>query len=137
VNNWTGNKMSSGLELADSRVNYIAQDEGVVVVHFSFACIFRSKGKPGQDLGTEWGQEAELIFQNAELFGPLPPLPNSIADGYLEVGGIKHEVVPLPFQRKVRAKLNLMFVDGSEIEIVGDKPVIELLGKPIYLEDFT
>jgi hypothetical protein len=130
-------KMSSGLELADSRVNYIAQEEGIVVVHFSFAYIYRSKGKPGRDPGTEWGQEAELIFQNAELSDPLPPLPNSIADGFLEVGGIKHEVVPLPFQRKVRAKLNLVFVDGSEIGIVGDKPVIELLGKPIYLEDFT
>ena len=129
--------MSSGLELADSRVDYVTQEEGVFVVHFSFAYIYRSKGKPGRDPGTEWGQEAELILQNAELSGPLPPLPDTIADGYLEVGGIKHEVVPLPFQRKARAKLKLMFADGSEIEIDGDKPVIELLGKPIYLEDFT
>ena len=65
------------------------------------------------------------------------PLPNTIADGYLEVGGIKHEIIPLPFKRKVRAILKLVFIDDSQIVVTGDKPIIELLGKPIYLEDFT
>jgi hypothetical protein len=30
---------------------------------------------------------------------PLPMLPNTISEGFLEVGGIRHEVIPLPFAR--------------------------------------
>lgn len=72
---------------------------------------------------------------DAILSGPLPPLPNTIAEGSLEVGGIRHELIPIPFKRKVAARLRLMFADGTAIEIVGQGPFLELLGKPIYLED--
>jgi hypothetical protein len=43
--------------------------------------------------------------------------------------------LPLPFKRKVEARLRLVFSDGGELEIVGTRPFVELLGKPIYLED--
>jgi len=59
-----------------------------------------------------------------------------MSEGFLEVGSIKHELIPLPFRRKVGARLSLTFVDGGEFEIAGDKPYIELHGVPIYLEDF-
>jgi len=74
---------------------------------------------------------------NATLSAPLPPLPNTISEGFLEVGGIRHELIPLPFKRKVGAKLYLTFVDGVQTEITGNRPSIELLGTPIYLEDFS
>ena len=66
----------------------------------------------------------------------LPPLPNMIPDGFLEVGGIKHALIPLPFRRRVAARLFLVFVDGAELEIIGNRPLIELSGTPIYLEAF-
>lgn len=128
--------MSSALELHDSRVSGIDLVEGVARIHFSHAYIYKSKGKPGRDPSTGWSQEAELFLLAAAASGSLPPLPNSISEGFLEVGGIRHEVIPLPFKRKVGAKLYLQFVDGTEIEIVGEKPTIELLGTPIFLEDF-
>jgi hypothetical protein len=61
--------------------------------------------------------------------------PNTISEGYLEVGGIRHELIPLPFRRNVDAKLNLVFIDGSQMELIGKRPYIELLGPAIYLED--
>ena len=128
--------MRSGLELHDSRVSHIEWVGGDAVIHFSHAYIHKSKGSPGKDTGTGWSQEAQLIMQGASSLAPSPPLPNTISEGYLEVGGIKHELIPLPFKRRVRAKLNLVFVDGSHMEIVGDKPFVELFGTPIYLEDF-
>ena len=128
--------MSSGLELHDSRVSRIEWLDGVATIHFSHAYIHKSKGKPGNDPGSGWSQEAELVLREAAASGPLPPLPNTISEGYLEVGGIRHELIPLPFKRKVGARLYLLFVDGTETEIVGNKPVMELLGNPIYLEDF-
>jgi len=128
--------MRSGLELHDSRVSHIEWVGGDAVIHFSHAYIHKSKGSPGKDTGTGWSQEAQLIMQGASSLAPSPPLPNTISEGYLEVGGIKHQLIPLPFKRKVGAKLNLVFVDGGYLEIVGDKPFVELFGAPIYLEDF-
>ena len=120
--------MSSGLELYDSRVGRIDLADGVAKIHFSHACIHKSKAT--------WSQEAELVLLGATMPGPLPPLPNTISAGFLEVGGIRHELIPLPFKRKVAARLYLQFEDGTEIEIAGAKPILELLGRPIHLEDY-
>lgn len=103
--------------------------DGVATIRFSHACIHKSKAA--------WSQEAELVLLGATMPGPLPPLPNTISAGFLEVGGIRHETLPLPFKRKVSARLYLQFVDGAEIEIVGEKPILELLGRSIHLEDFS
>ena len=129
--------MSSGLELYDSRVDRIALEDGVAHIHFSHAYIHKSKGRPGRDPGAGWSQEAVLIFLNPELLSDLPPLPNAISEGYLEVGGLRQEIIPLPFKRKVGGRLWLRLADGSELEIAGERPVIELLGTPVFLEDLS
>jgi hypothetical protein len=128
--------LRSGLELHDSRVSQIDLSDGVATIYFSHAYIHKSKGTPGRDRGTGWSQEARLVLLEVETPGLLPLLPNTISEGFLEVGGIRHEVIPLPFKRKVGAKLHLEFIDGVQIEIIGERPFIELLGTPIYLEDF-
>lgn len=130
-----GNKVKSALELHDSRIGQVALADGVATVHFSHAYIHKSAGTPGKDAGTGWSQEVQLVLSEAECVGALPSVPNTIADGYLEVGGIRHELIPLPFTRRARARLALMFVDGTQLEINGARPFIELLGKPTFLED--
>ena len=127
--------MRSGLELHDSRVSQIDVVDGVATVHFSHAYIHKSQGTPGKGRGTGWSQEAQLVLAGVGAPGTMPSLPNTISEGYLEVGGIRHEIIPLPFRRKVGARLYLVFADGSDIEIVGERPFIELGGRPIYLED--
>jgi hypothetical protein len=129
--------MTSALELYDSRVSRIDEANGIVSVHFSHAYIHKSSGAPGKSAGTGWSQEAVLTLFEVGALPELPPLPNTIAEGFLEVGGIRHELIPLPFKRKVGARLVLVFVDGAQIEIVGDMPVIELKGSAIFLEDFS
>jgi hypothetical protein len=118
-------------------VSRIELADGVAIIHFSHAYIHKSTGTPGRDRGTGWSQEARLVLSEVATSGPTPPLPNTIAEGFLEVGGIRHEIIPLPFKRKVGGRLYLLFVDGSEVELVGERPFLELLGAPIYLEDFT
>lgn len=127
--------MKNGLELHESRIDEIAFSEGVATVHFSHAYICKSKGTPGHDPGTGWSQPALLVLNDVVSCGPMPTLPNMIADGFLEVGGIRHTLLPLPFRRKVDAKLCLVFADGTQLEILGARPAVELLGQPIYLED--
>lgn len=130
--------MSSGLELHDSRVNHIDLVEGIATIYFSHAYIHKSKGTPGRDGGTGWSQEAQLVMSEVEYQPPLPLIfPNTIAEGFLEVGGIKHEIIPLPFKRKVGAQLYLSFIDGTEIELIGISPYIELSGKSFFLEDHS
>ena len=107
------------------------------MVHFSHAHIHKSKGSPGRDLGASWSREAGLILREAIAIGPMPALPNTISEGYLEVGGIRHEDIPLPFKRKVDAKLYLLFVDGGRVEIIGKRPTIVLLSTPIYLKGYS
>jgi hypothetical protein len=60
-----------------------------------------------------------------------------ISDGYLEVGDIRHEVIPLPFSRHGQAKLALVLADGTQLEIHGERPAIELIGEPKFLEDVS
>ncbi len=129
--------MSSALELYDSRISRIDEADGIVSVHFSHAYVHKSSGAPGKSAGTGWSQEAVLTLFDVSALPELPPLPNTIAEGFLEVGGIRHELIPLPFKRKVGARLVLIFVDGAQIEIVGDRPFIELKGSAIFLEDFS
>lgn len=129
-------QLRSGLELHDSRVSQIELSDGAATIFFSHAYIHKSRGTPGRDRGTGWSQEARLVLSEAETPQSLPSLPNTISEGVLEVGGIRHEVIPLPFKRKVGARLYLVFVDGVEMEIIGNRPFVELLGTPIYLEDF-
>jgi hypothetical protein len=126
--------MSDGLELHDSRISHVEWLDGTALIHFSLAYIYKSKGKPGRDPGTLWSQEAQLAMAEASASGPMPSLPDAIAEGFLEVGGIRHQLIPLPFKRKVGARLHLQFENGDEIEITGKRPAIELLGTPIFLE---
>ena len=126
--------MRSALELHDSRVSAIELLDGVAAIYFSHAYMHKSKGTPGRDSGTGWSQEARLVLSDVHLPESLPSLPNTIAEGFLEVGGIRHELIPLPFRRRVGATLYLVFADGAQLEISGKQPFIELLGTAIYLE---
>lgn len=128
-------RLSSALELQDSRIDHVDISGADAVVHFSHAYIHKSRGTPGRDPGTGWSQEALLIIAGVVTAAPLPSLPNAISDGFLEVGAIKHTLLPLPFKRKVDVKLSLVFTDGAHLDITGQGAVVELLGKAIFLED--
>ena len=128
--------MNSALELHDSRIDRIDCVDGVATVHFSHAYIHKSKGKIGLAPGTGWSQEARLMLENATALTPMPDLPNAIVDGFIEVGGIRHELIPLPFRRKVSARIWLSLPDGQSLTIVGERPLVELLGQPVFLEDY-
>lgn len=128
--------MNTALELHDSRVGFIEFSDGLATIDFSHAYIHSSKGKPGKERGTGWSREARLYLRNASVSAPLPPLPNTISEGYLEVGGIRLEPIPLPFKRKVGARLHLVFGDGSALQLAGERPWIELSDPPILLHAF-
>jgi hypothetical protein len=130
-----GNIMNIALELADSHVSFINLWEANVTIFFSHAYIHKSSGRTGRDDGKIFSQEAELVLYDVTVFESLPLLPNTVSEGFLEVGGIRHERLPLPFHRKVSAILSLEFVDGSVVVIAGLKPQLELFGQPTFVAE--
>ena len=128
--------MRRALELHDSRIDRVKISHSDVYVHFSHAYVHKSKGMPGRNAGTGWSQEAILVIGGPVSMARLPPLPNTISDGHLEVGRIKHTLLPLPFTRKVDVSLSLVFADGTSLDVSGRGAAVELLGQAIYLEDF-
>ena len=131
-----GGELKAALELHDSRLDQIAMVDGAAIIHFPHAYIHKSSGTPGKDPGTGWSQELQLILASVSYSGALPALPNTISEGYLEVGGIRHELVPLPFSRRGKATLTLLFADGTQFEVSGERPVVELIGAAKFLEDY-
>jgi len=129
--------MSSVLELYNARVSYLRFAGGEAEIHFSYAYIYKAKGLPGRDPGTGWSQEAVLLLEAARMAEPLPPLPNIVAEGYLDVGGSRYELIPLPFERENSCLLYLEFTDATVLEIRGEHPLIKLVGDKVFLEDFT
>jgi hypothetical protein len=131
----TGGKVKAALELHDSRIDRVDRIDGGAVIHFSHAYIHKSAGTPGKDPGTGWSQEAQLVLAAATDYGNLPPLPVAISDGYLEVGDIRHGLIPLPFSRRGKANLWLVLENGAEFQVTGERPVIELIGPAKFLEN--
>jgi hypothetical protein len=126
--------MGTVIDLCESRVSGIATEGRKARIFFSHACVRKSRGRPGQDPGTAWSQSAELIMQDANVPRVLPELPNAINAGALETGGVRYEMVPLPFTRRGEVVLDLTFTDGSVLHVTGHNPTIALLGPAVFLE---
>ncbi len=125
--------MSSALELYEARLSYIRFLDGAVEIHFSYAYIHKTRGGPAGIPASGWCQEAVLSLVRPQVAEPLPPLPNSIIDGYLEVDGTRFELIPLPFERESSCLLHLEFSDGTLLHVSGEHPSIELLGEKVFL----
>jgi len=132
--------MSTALELSGARVDRIEITDDAAVVHFPHVYVHRSRGKsrgrPGRGHGSGWSQEAILTLRAPVSADNLPPLPDTVADGWLEVGGIRHEMIPLPFRRKVPGRLFLALDGGARVDITGHAPLLELVGAPKFLQDY-
>lgn len=129
--------MGSTLELYDARLSYIRFADRTAELHFSYAYIHRSKGGAGGSPATGWSQEAILLLEAAQATAPLPPLPNVIVEGFLQVDGTRYELIPLPFEREGACELHLEFSDGAVLDVRGEYPLIKLQGAKVFLEGFT
>jgi hypothetical protein len=128
--------LKTALELRDARVDHFAAVDGDAVIRFPFAYIRKSSGTPGRDPGTGWSQEVQPTLAGVSYLGALPPLPNTILEGHLEVGGIRHAFLPLPFRRRGRAAPALEFIDGTRFDVSGEHTFIERIGLATSLEDY-
>ena len=91
--------MNSEIELHDSVISEIHEIDRTVVVEFAPAYLHKSQGTPGLDAGTGWVQNARLRLTGATISGDRPLLPETLSEGSLRVGGLKHDnLLPVPLR---------------------------------------
>jgi hypothetical protein len=129
--------MNRALELFESRVDRLSVEAGVVRVHFSHGYVHQSRGKPGSDPGTAWSQELALVLHGAHVKNDGVRLPDDIVGGWLEAGGERYELVPLPFRRPGAATVHLELRRGAVLDVVGRSASVEALDAPIFLEELS
>jgi hypothetical protein len=76
-------------------------------------------------------------MEHAQLEVPLPPLPNTVIEGYLELNGKHYESIPLPLPQpqKQNSRLYLQFADESVLALHGEHLEIRLVGEKLFLSD--
>jgi len=128
--------VNSAIECHDSVISQIQVTDRCVVVDFSPSYIHKSDGQPGVDTGSGWLQNARLRLTGASVSGKLPLLPESLWDGSLRIGGQKHNnVLPIPLQAIGPVELNLVFVSGHEVVVLGEAVELELMGAATFVEE--
>ena len=129
--------MNTAIELHDSDLSAITPDGTSLVLSFAPAYLHRSAGRPGYDAGSGWTQAATLTFSGASV-SFVPELPSTVYDGWLSVGGVRHDnLVSVGAAFEAPCELGLV-VGGSEPVVVrGVGLTIHLQGEPTYIEEFT
>ncbi|NIR31621.1 MAG: hypothetical protein GWN84_20380 [Gammaproteobacteria bacterium] len=129
--------MNRALELFESRVDRLSARDGRLEVHFSHGYIHESPGEPGSDPGTAWSQELLVVVHEARVRDDDIHLPDDIVGGWLEAGGVRYELVPLPFSRSGGVSLRLELRGGGTVQATGRGVSVRLLDAPIFLEDLS
>ncbi len=127
--------MNRALELFESRVDRLSARDGELHVHFSHGYIHQTRGEPGSDPGTAWSQELVIVMDQARVENDAVRLPDDIVAGWLEAGGVRYELVPLPFSRPGEVRLRLELRGGSVLQASGRGVSVRLLDAPIFLEN--
>ena len=122
--------MGRVLELFDSRVSNFHFQDIKAELHFSFAYIYLE-----HNADVVWSQEVTVLMDNALFETPLPNLPNTVVEGYLELDGERYDSIPLPLPQKLYGRIYLQFADESVLALQGEHPEIKLLGKKVFLSE--
>ena len=129
--------MNTIVELHDSIVAGITENDRTVIVRFAPAYLHKSEGRPGIDSGSGWVQAARLTLGNSAVSGVIPDLPCRIMDGDLVICGERHNnEIPVPLETTGPVELKLEFDPVQNITVTGRGARLELLGEPKYVAEF-
>jgi hypothetical protein len=99
------------------------------------AYVHVSLGVPGEDQGTGWSQEVELLLRNVSVEEKPRELPLWIAGGTILVAGDALELLPIPFEAGARISLQLWGAEGK-LAASGDALTLTALGEARFVERF-
>jgi hypothetical protein len=129
--------VNTTIEIHDSTVAGISEQNGTVIVHFLPAYLHKSESRPAIDAGTGWSQEVRLIFFEASVSGDFPDWPCDIMDGEIVVDGERHDnLIPVPLEVAKPTKLRLICDSIHTVKITSRGVRLELVGTPKFVEEF-
>ncbi len=121
------------VELHDSSLLTTSWSGRDVVLSMS-VYLHQSTGRPGNDVGTGWTQDAELRIGTATLV-VAPPQPLWILDGMVQVGAhVFDNLLPIPFDQQGQVVVRFSGANGK-LEVTGVSATLILLGEPTFVED--
>jgi hypothetical protein len=124
---------NQAVELHDSQVVKTTWSGRDLVLHLS-AYLHQSEGRPDQDRGTGWTQEADLRVGMATLIEE-PTASLWILDGTIEVGQrVFDNLLPMPFDYPEPVVVKLSGAEGT-LHASGVGVSLTLLGNPVFVED--
>lgn len=128
----------SVIELHDSTISAVRQQDGTAIIEFTPAYIHKSENRPGIDAGTGWVQDASLRIENVTFEGSLPHLPANVMDGMITINSIEYDnIIPIPLDVLHAVTLQLDFPTGEHITVKGTGVNLQLNGECKYVEDFV
>ena len=129
--------MNTTIEIHDSTIAQIVEQNGAVIVHFQPAYLHKSEGRPAFDAGTGWVQEARLILSDASIIGDFPNWPCDLMGGEIVVDGERHDnLVPTPLEVAKPTEMHLVCDSIHAVDIMSRGVKLEWIGEPRYVEEF-
>ncbi len=123
---------SSSIELPGSSIQRVEVRGDEVRILFAPARLIKTM--TGSVERTQWTQEGELIFEQANLVSPLPALP-AICDGG-DVGENVYtyrDMIPIPLASQGRAYCKLKLASGDLLAVEGSAVRLVMEGTAKYV----
>jgi hypothetical protein len=124
---------STTIDLPGSEIESITLQEDHLVVRFSRAYLIKTMS--GSVERTRWWQVGELIFEEAEVEGDLPPCP-CVCDGG-DVGENVYtyrDMIPVPLDSRGRAHCSLKIQGHSTLQAQASGVRLAMEDRPHYIE---
>jgi hypothetical protein len=101
-------------------------------------CVHASEGEPGVDSGSSWFQNAEVLVSGFTLVEGVAgeSLDWDAYDGSIVLDGEAFSMVPVPFQKTGRIRVELAGVQGEKLIATGSAISIAVTGQPGPVEQF-
>lgn len=101
-------------------------------------CVHASDGEPGVDAGVSWFQDAEVSISGFALIegDTGESLDWDASDGKLEADGETLAMVPVPFEKAGRVRIELSGFQGEEFVASGSSIRVVTVGTPGAVERF-
>jgi hypothetical protein len=129
--------LNSSIEIHDSRLESVERQGEKIILRLSPAYIHKSIGEPGVNVGTGWIQDALVIIEQLGAKPTTENLPVYLSNGTLRIDNKEFpNTIPLPMSCQGSIVLDLLTMENERISMKGSSIRVELLGEPVFVEEF-
>lgn len=128
---------NAALEFHDSEVGSVTTIGHELSVVFSAAYVHRSAGRPGLDAGKGYIAPLTMKFREATSEGNLPLCFGQLSTGNVECGGVKMDLIPLPYSSDGPIVGYLQFTNGAVLIVHASQMQCTITGEETFVESYA